>query len=134
MTFKNKAKIFTGKEQRSFSRMNLSLPCEIIFEDGLSLSALISNISASGVLVLFEHEDSEIFVNMRLHLIFSIDVKNKIHNLKIYGTAVRSCQNGIGIAFRMEERERLENLIENIQEDLELAHLKKHAGSSNNSK
>lgn len=110
---------YSGIEKRVASRLFLKAASSLVFEDSHEISAQITNISFSGAFVVFEYDDTESFLNQRVWLDFILMVKNKPHPLRVNGMIVRAVENGVGIQFRLSERNRIAPIIQNLTEGIE---------------
>ncbi len=123
---------YSGREKRAASRLFFNADCVLIFEDGYEMPVGLTNVSFTGAFVNFKHDDKESFINLRVNICFTLIIKNKPHPLKVSGMVVRANENGVGIAFRMSECNRIETIIEDLSEDMALKHLTNHAGTRRN--
>ena len=110
---------YSGKEKRAASRLFMQAECTLRFEDSHKIDGDITNISYSGAFVTFEHDDTESFINLRVWLEFVLLVKTKTYPMRVSGMIVRASDNGVGIAFRLSEKNRIEPVIEKLREEIE---------------
>ena len=110
---------YKGKEKRSATRLDANAYCSMEFEDSHSLTGDIINISFTGAFVAIEHDDPESFVNLRIWLDFSLLIRKNDYPLRVSGTIVRATDQGLGIAFRSSEHNRIQTIIETLEEEIE---------------
>lgn len=114
---KTTKKPYSGVEKRASSRLEIETKCLLVLEDSHEIEARILNVSCAGIFISFEHNDKDYFINQRVWIDFSLCVKDEDHPLKVNGMVVRANDIGIGVAFRTNERSKLEPLIEKLVDD-----------------
>lgn len=112
---------YSGREKRAAARLFITAGCSLVFEDSHEIATQLTNVSFSGAFVSFPHDDTEAFLNQRVWIEFTLMIKNKPYPLRVSGMIVRAVPNGVGIAFRLSERNRIAPIVERMGEGIEEA-------------
>lgn len=117
----NDSPAYTGRELRASNRHEFALECAVKLEDSLSQIGFIRNISFTGAFVELRHYDNESIINQRARLFFAGDIENTPFAMHLSCTIVRAVKEGIGVQFRNNEREKVEEVIDLLEKKKEHA-------------
>ena len=108
---------FSGLDQRAASRYEFAVQCSVRLEDSHSTVGYIRNISLTGAFVELAHYDNASIVNQRIRMFFAGDIDENPFAIQLNGTIVRAVLNGVGVQFRLADREKIDEVIKLIEQE-----------------
>jgi hypothetical protein len=102
-------------DKRGATRFDFDVPCMIRLEDSLIISGQLKDISQTGAYIKIRHYDNESVVNQRALLHWEGRLEGKDIASTLACCIVRANRDGIGVSFRISEKNQVGAMIRLIE-------------------